>query len=261
MVRVSDIVGALMRGVTAARIQSDIYSGQASQAYLTDEVLRSYPVPRAEIRQADVSLKVSIVDTVQKNLDTAAIALQSVVAGLPDYVAQVTALAVRPRPDAPPGSEVPLSQALGAAAAAAAEQIRGALEAHLNANFAAIWPELSSNPKKFGSGAWKTQTLSAVAAAVAAAGSTAVVSGADFAKAVTAAATAWAAAAASAAQLAIDVALSTFFDLDLAVKKDQILTLPSHAMSEFKLTFVIENYEWTTVKDKQGNTINKLTHK
>ncbi|HEU4403870.1 MAG TPA: hypothetical protein VFS43_01045 [Polyangiaceae bacterium] len=261
MVRVSDIVGALMRGVTTARIQSDIYSAQASQSYLTDELLRSYPVPRAEIRQADVSLKVSILETVQKNIDTMAIALQTLVGDLPAYVAKVLAIPVRPQPSAPAGSEQPLGQVLGGAAAAAAEQIRAALEGYVTTNIQAFWPELSTNPKKFGSGAWKTQTQGAVAAAVAAAGSSAAIADANFTKAVAAAATAWAEAIAPAAQLAIDLALASFFDLDLAVKKDQILTLPPHVMSEFRLTFVIENYEWTTVKDKQGNTINRLTRK
>lgn len=261
MVRISDIVGALMRGVTMARIQSDVYSGQASQAYLTDEVLRSYPVPRVEIRQADVLLKVSILDTVQKNVDTMSVALETLSADLPSYAATILAIPVRPAPSAPAGSELPLSQVLGSAAAAAAEQIRTALNSYLTANMTALWPELSTNPKKFGSTTWKTQTLNAATAAVATAGSTAVVSDANFTKQALAAATAWAEKMSPAAQLAIDVALATFFDIDLAVKKDQLLTLPSQVMSEFKLTFVIENYEWTSIKDKQGNTINKLTHK
>lgn len=261
MVRVADILGALMRGVTTARIQSDMYSAQASQAYLADEALKSYPVPRAEIRQADVSLKVSILDTVQKNVDINTVALNEIVSGLPAYVSSIMAIPTKPSPNAPAGNEQPLGVLLGASASAVAEQIRTTLEAYLTTNIAAVWPELSTNPKKFGAPTWKTQTQNAVTAAVTAAGSTADIADVNFTKAVTTTAVAWAEKMSGAAQLAIDVAFATFFDLDLAVKKDQIFSLPAHAMSEFKLTFVIENYEWTTVKDKQGNVVNKLTHK
>src|SRR5262245_19197660 len=156
MVRVSDIVGALMRGVTTARIQSDMYSAQASQVYLTDEVLRSYPVPRAEIRQADVNLKVSILETVQKSVDAMAVALQTLLTDLPDYVGTILAIPVRPAPNAPAGSELPLSTVLGSAAASVSNQIKTTLENYLTPNITALWPELSTNPKKFGSTTWKT---------------------------------------------------------------------------------------------------------
>src|SRR5262245_59250304 len=96
MVRISDIVGALMRGVTTARIQADVYSAQASQAYLNDEQLKAYPVPRTEIRQADINLKVSILDTVLKNIDNNQVALQSLVARLPGYVNTIMAIPAKP---------------------------------------------------------------------------------------------------------------------------------------------------------------------
>jgi hypothetical protein len=261
MVRISDIVGALMRGVTTARIQSDVYSAQASQAYLNDEQLKAYPVPRTEIRQADVSLKVSVLDTVQKNVDLNQVALQSLIASLPGYVSTILSIKAKPSQGSPDSALAPLSTYFGANAANAAEVMRAQLESYLTPSIATIWADLSSNPSKFGTGAWKTETTNDLNALKTQFQVTAFTSGADFTKALTDAAKAWAVAEAAAAQLAIDLALTSFFDLDLAVKKDQIFSLPSHVMSEVKLTLVVENYEWTTVKDKLGNTVNKLTHK
>ncbi len=264
MVRISDIVGALMRGVTMARIQSDVYSAQASQAYLNDDQLKSYPVPRTEIRQADIDLKVSILDTVQKAVDTNQIALQSLVASLPAYVDTILSIPAKPTQASPDAALQPLRSYFGAGgvyAQAAAEAMRAQLETYLTNNVAVAWAELNTNPKKYGSITWKAQTTTALNAVLSQYQVTAYTTGVDFTKAVLIAATAWGEAQAPAGQLAIDLALTSFFDLDIAVKKDQIFSLPSHVMSNVKLTFVVENYEWTTVKDKLGNSVSKLTHK
>lgn len=261
MVRISDIIGALMRGVTMARIQSDVYSAQASQAYLNDEQLKAYPVPRTEIRQADVDLKVAILDTVQKAVDTNQVALQSLVASLPEYVNTILSIPAKPTQASPDTALQPLKTYFGANAALAAESMRAQLETYLTNNIAVVWSELSINPKKFGSMTWKTQTTTVLNAVMAQYQVSAYTTGVDFAKLLLGAATAWAEAQAPAAQLAIDLALTSFFDLDIALKKDQIFALPTHVMSDIKITFVVENYEWTTVKDKLGNSVNKLTHK
>lgn len=261
MVRISDIVGALMRGVTTARIQSDVYSAQASLAYLNDEQLKAYPVPRTEIRQADVALKVSILDTVQKNVDTNQVALQSLIASLPGYVASIFEIPAKPTQGSPDTALAPLKTYFGNNLVAAQDAMKVILENYLTANIITIWPELSINPKKFGSPTWKTQTSNALATVMTQYQVVAYTGSIDFNKAVTTAAVGWAETESPAAQLAIDLAITSFFDLDLAIKKDQIFSLPSHVMSEVKITFVVENYEWTTVKDKLGNVTNKLTHK
>lgn len=259
MVRISDILSALMRGITTARVQSDIYSAQASQTYLTDPNLKSYPVPRTEIRQADINLKVSILETVQRNVDANQIALQTLVAALPSYVTALLALPVRPTANSPDSDARPLSTYLGAQAPAVTSAIITQLEAYLTANIASAWSELSANARKYGSSTWKTQTITVVSAVLTSHQITAYVQGADFARAVSGASVAWCERVTPQAQLAIDLAIAAFFDLDIAVKKDDLFSLPAHVMSELKLTFVIENYEWVTVRDAQGNLTTKLT--
>lgn len=260
MVRLSDILGALMRGVTTARIQSDIYSAQASQAYLNDPSLKSYPVPRTEIRQAEIDLKVSILETVQRNLDANQIALQALIADLPAYVASILAIPIKPNATSPDSELKPLSTYLGAKTAAVTDAITTQLETYLTTNIATAWPELSSNPRKYGSTTFKTQTITVLTSVLTANQITVFLQSSDFSKAVSTAATAWIEKMAPRAQLAIDLTITAFFDLDIAVKKDDLFALPAHVMSELKFTFAIENYEWVSVKDAQGNLTSKLTH-
>jgi hypothetical protein len=259
MVRISDIIGALMRGITTARIQSDIHSAQASHAYLNDPNLKSYPVPRTEIRQADVNFKVSILDTVQRNVDANQLALQTLIGALPEYVAIILTIPVRPTATSPSSEAKPLATYLGAQTAAVTDAIIAQLEAYLTLNIAAAWLEMSGSPRKYGTTTWKTQTISVVSSVLTTYQITAYVQGTDFSRPVSTAAAAWCEEVTPEAQLAIDLAITAFFDLDIAIKKDDLFSLPAHVMSELRLTFVIENYEWVTVRDAQGNIINKLT--
>jgi hypothetical protein len=263
MVRISDIVSSLLRGITMARIQSDVFSSQASLEYLKDTTLKSYPVPRAEIRQADINMKVSVLETVQKNVDTNTIALDVMTKGLPEYVNMLLAIQVKPTSGSPTTEYKPLKDYLGDAASTAAitEEIRAQFDAYITQNIATLYPALIGSPRKFGSTTWQTETVTVLQTVMTAHQITVYLAGTTFTKDASNASIAWSETTAPAVQFAIDVGMASFFDLDLAVKKDQILTLPEHVMSELRLTVVIENYEWTTIKDKQGNTINRLTHK
>lgn len=261
MVRISDIVSALLRGVTMARIQSDVFSNQASLQYLQSESLKNYPVPRAEIRQADINMKMSVLETVQRSVDIHSIAQDALTDGLPEYVAKLLAIKVKPTVNAPDSQLQPLSSYLGANAAAITEEIRASLEAAIIQNIAAYYDELMAMPKKFGGTTWRDRSITTLQAVMTARQITVYLAGTAFTKAAQTESVAYADAMQPAVALAVDLATTAFFDLDLAVKKDQILMLPEQVMSELRLTVVIENYEWTTVKDKQGNTINRLTHK
>ena len=82
MVRVNDIIGALLRGLTTARVQSDVFSSQATLQYLNDPNLKSDPVPRTEIRQADVVMKMTVIETVQRDVDVLGIVEGQLIAAL-----------------------------------------------------------------------------------------------------------------------------------------------------------------------------------
>lgn len=259
MVRTSDIIGALLRGLTTARIQSDVFSSQASQEYLASEGLRNYPVPRAEIRQAEVTMRMAVLETVQRNVDSLGILELHLQGALPGYVQELLAIVVASSVN--PALVQPLSQHLGPQQAAYTAAVVAALEAWIAANLALVNTELLASPKTFGSKTWRNQTITAMQSAATALAVPVTLNGANFTKAVQAISTPFAERMQSEIQLELDLAAAAFFDLDLAVKKDQILTLPEHVISEIKLTVVMDNYEWASVTNAQGQVINRLTQK
>ncbi len=67
MADLQDVVGAILRGVTEARAQADEAARALTLTYANDPVLRSFTVPRTEIRNLTIDLKVAI-----RSLDEAA---------------------------------------------------------------------------------------------------------------------------------------------------------------------------------------------
>jgi hypothetical protein len=259
MVRVADIIGALLRGLTTARIQSDVFSAQASQEYLANEGLRNYPVPRAEIRQADVTMRMAVLETVQRNVDNLGILELHLADAMPGYVTELLAIVVASSVD--PALVQPLSQHLGAQQAAYVAAVVTTLETWVTNNLQLVDTELLTSPKTFGSKTWRTQSSTALQSAATALAVPVTLSGANFTKAVQVISTPFAERMQAEIQLELDLASSSFFDLDLALKKDQILTLPEHVISEIKLQVVMDNYEWASVTNAQGQVINRLTQK
>jgi hypothetical protein len=64
MAELHQIVGAILRDISKARLSSDIYSRAISRIYEQDNLLRRFPSPRAEIQEVDIDLKFSIADVV-----------------------------------------------------------------------------------------------------------------------------------------------------------------------------------------------------
>jgi hypothetical protein len=56
MAELYQIVGAMLRDITQARVMSDLYSRSISRHYEQDSLLRRFPVPRAEISELEIDL-------------------------------------------------------------------------------------------------------------------------------------------------------------------------------------------------------------
>ena len=259
MVRVADIIGALLRGLTTARIQSDIFSAQASGQYLDDENLRNYPVPRAEIRQADVSMRMAIQETVQRNLDELSVFEQLFLEALEGYLQQLMGLSAPAVSD--PAIVRTLADHLGDQQEAFVDELRSSLVAYVETDMALVKDQVLDNAKSFGAKDWRDQSIAAIEAAVITLAADVDLGGASLDKDVQDLSSPFIEGLSPQIQLEIDLASAAFFDLDLAIKRDQIVTLPEHVMSEVKLQVVMENYEWASVTDGQGNTINRLSRK
>jgi len=261
MVTISDIVGALLRGVTAARVQADIYSSQASQEYLKDPTLRSYPVPRTDIRSADINLRLALVGAVATNIDNYSVTLAAITPSVPGYADKLMGLPAKGAPGLPDDAAKPLGDLLGDKAAKVKSSTEAKLKDYLGQNINAVHDALSQDAKNFGATTWTDVTIVTLKDAV---GAQQVYVDFDdplLSSSLQKAAITWSEAAFTASQMAKANAQADGFDLDLSVKKDDLYQLPDHIMSEIKLSLAVDNYEWTTSKDSQGNTVNKLTIK
>jgi hypothetical protein len=261
MVKISDIVSTLLKGLTIARIKADQFSAAASTEYLDDPNLQSYPVPRFEIRSADFDLKLSVIETVRRNVDALAVMLVVLSEDLPAYVDDVLSIPVKALSTDPPQSYRPLREHLGSHAEAVRSELITGFESHFAANAQVTYDEIIDFPNRFGSRTVRDKTFSLVASALASRQITVWLGDNTYTKAVAAKATAWGELVHDHVVLAVEMAQAEFFELDLAVKKDQLLDVPAHVISGFKVSFMVENYEWTVTRDSQGNPVRKLTRK
>jgi hypothetical protein len=253
MIKVSDIVGALVRSVTVARIQADFMSGQASIEYLKDPTLRSFPVPRTEIQKVDMDLRLVIADAQQVAANPIAIAKKSLLDRVPSFVDRLLTLNYET------GNQAKLKSLFGANALAAAAIVTKAVR-----------DRIAQNPLEFTS-KWLVRQKSAAAklkgaaeqgvySAMATFGVSGTLDGA-FPQESLQEALSFCEATPQALKIASDIAAITGFDLDLSVKKDDLVNVPEHLVSGISLTLSVDNYEWTTATDAQGNAVNKLTVK
>lgn len=60
MADLHQIFGAILRDLAKARFSADLYSRSVSRYYEADDLLRKFPVPRADIDEVDIDLKFSI---------------------------------------------------------------------------------------------------------------------------------------------------------------------------------------------------------
>ena len=60
MSNLSKVVGAILRDITDARSQADLQAREISRLYAADDILRYFPVPRAEIQDIRIELKFAV---------------------------------------------------------------------------------------------------------------------------------------------------------------------------------------------------------
>ncbi|MEO1201671.1 MAG: hypothetical protein AAFX10_03115 [Pseudomonadota bacterium] len=69
MADLQQIFGAILRDLAKARFSSDLYSRSVARYYEANDLLRKFPVPRADIEEVDIDLKFSITDVTASDVD------------------------------------------------------------------------------------------------------------------------------------------------------------------------------------------------
>ncbi len=71
MAELSDVLGSILRDVAHARVVSDTFSRDISREYERDVILRLFPVPRVEIRDASIDLRFAVNAVRERPVDMA----------------------------------------------------------------------------------------------------------------------------------------------------------------------------------------------
>jgi hypothetical protein len=258
-ITIANIVGALLEGLTVARVRSDVFSGGASQQYLTNPDLQSYPVPRVEIRSADVDMKFTILETEEREVDVFDITRAVLFDGLPFFIDDALAIPGKPAPDAPATARRPLRVHAGEAAEAVRLGLLMAMEGFVTQDIWDMHAQLIANPYRFARDMVEFKLHECLPPVLSSNGVTMWLDDPEFVRLLADAAERWSLRMHEAVQLAIEMAQANGFEMELGVKRDQFQYVPEHALSSLKLNMVVENYEWTLSQDKQGNTTRKLT--
>ncbi|MBE7176795.1 MAG: hypothetical protein INR69_10340 [Mucilaginibacter polytrichastri] len=61
MARLSEVIGAMLSNIAEARANSDRMSARLAQVYQKDELLQYFPVPRIDIKELNIQLKVAVI--------------------------------------------------------------------------------------------------------------------------------------------------------------------------------------------------------
>lgn len=252
MPKLSETLGSLLRDVAYSRIKSDLFSKEASLEYARDPLLRAFPVPRVDIRSAEIELVFAVAEAVRGEVDergASAAAIRERVPALRDRL-----LAAPVKPARSSRQLAPLAAALGVAAGA---ELDARLDAFVRENEAALLDGLAGDAEQFA----KTVARAAVRAAreAAASGKSTVTVGAQFQEEAEAAAREWAAEVRAAAEAAVERLRAGAFSLELAVTAGELAKLPETAMARVRVVVDVGNYDWVESEDEDGKPVDRLT--
>jgi hypothetical protein len=254
MPNLSETLGSLLKDIANSRVKSDLFSRDASLEYFKDPVLRLFPVPRVEIRSADLELTFAVASARQEDVKTSDVArsvFSQNIASLRSRLLSVPAKAARSARKA---------ETLDALLGGEQEKVQAEIDKRLDAFMAekadALSEQLIQDPEGF------ARTLGGAAARilreVMATTSVRPVFTSDLQKEINDRALQWSRSTSGQLKQALTRARAEAFNLDLAVTKDDLANVPQTAVARVKVTVEIQNYEWIETEDEKGETVNKL---
>lgn len=255
MAELSKVVGALLRDIAHSRVMSDIFSRDASVEYEKDALLRLFPVPRVEIKEAKIDLSFAVNKVEPRKVGTAevfgpainasakrfgAVALDKVLEKHKDPQGVLKLVSMKH-----PRLEEALEKALAETAKKSDAELKGALRNRYGAFRKKIYKTFSERffeDKDVKDALMKGTTMPKLRRKFAALANE---FGKDLISRI------------KSAQKEAEESLS----VDVAVTKEELAELPETMIS--KLTLVVEtrNYEWTQVNEVEGQPIRHLTEK
>ncbi|MEM7370220.1 MAG: hypothetical protein AAF587_16550 [Bacteroidota bacterium] len=62
MAKLDQVIGAILKDITQARVEADVFAIEASRQYHAHPLLQHFPVPRIDIQEAEIELKFAIAE-------------------------------------------------------------------------------------------------------------------------------------------------------------------------------------------------------
>lgn len=252
--RLSDTLGSLLRDIAYSRVKSDMFSRDASLEYVKDPVLKLFPVPRVEIRNADVELSFAVVEAQQAEVNLSQVSLSVLLDNLPGFREKLLSSRVKPSRRAPEFATV--GDLLKDKRPWIEAEVGNRLQEYFRANIESLTPQIIDAPEGFG----KMLARAAIPMLrdTLRAGDISVVLGTQLQNDITISAMEWSATVSNAVKSAIERIKVESFDLELAITKDELLNVPDSAIARVKVSVEIQNYEWTQIENEKGQIVQKL---
>lgn len=252
MAKLSDVLGALLRDIAESRVQSDLFSRGAAAEYLKDPILRSFPVPRAEVRSAELDFRFAVAAATADPEGADRIVRSKIESRLPELNAAFLRVPFKSQRSQPVNAARPLSEWLS--------NQRSELEAVWSKAFGqAVEKRLKSGLEDSAGLADEltTEALKAVQK-MSRAGNIPLFIGTDTKKNFQENARSWAERLRADVRDASSQGNQTPLALEALITREELAEIPEHALSQVRLTVAIENYEWHESEDETGEPRRKL---
>lgn len=253
MPTLTNVLGSLLRDIAHARAQGDMFSREVSLEYLRDEIMRLLPVPRAEIRSADVELSFSVLKVAEQAAPRTQILAEVLNQQLPTL--QTRMLNVPIQTGVEPAT-APMRETLG-------RQLHD-IETMLLKELSEVVRFTSDDEVKAFLDRPDEVADSAAKRAIAAlrkslkAAEVSVSFKEPLQLALSDQVREWTKELHAASRNAVERAERESVRLELGVTREDLLGVPEAALARVKITVDIENYEWTEVVNEDGKQIRKL---
>ena len=254
MPNLSETLGALLKDIAGSRVKADLFSRDASLEYFKDPVLRLFPVPRVEIRSADLELTFAVSAARENEVDekqVARLVIEQSTAGLWLSLMSVSA---KPSRNAP--TTEPLADVLQDKRREVEEEIESRFNLFLQTTAATLATQLTTAPQSV------VKTIGAQANRILRAATKekrlAITFTSQLQNEVNERVLAWAEQTNNSIRQAVERAKAEAFAVDLAVTKDELVNINENAIARVKVTVDIQNYEWVETEDEEGHSISKL---
>lgn len=254
MAELGDVLGAVLRDITQSRVTGDLFSRDVSREYARDAILSAFPVPRVEIKEASIKLRLAINAVESKSPETEGLIRTQVTSHAQRIAERLFRELVLEHPkhdeltrmleaagkDLEKEFSVTITNALLSAANALQAALEGDAAKLVGLVGKACGRELRRD-KAFWAALRRGMLVRDIDKRVE---DLANVGVREFAEHL-------AAALGEASKLR-----ST--GIDVAVTKRELAEIPDFVMSDITLVTEIRNYEWTEMDDAEGNVIRRL---